>query len=110
MGDDGLQPSIDAHVLCHDRVFDLHWCRSMGFEPSDRMGLGYCEFCVLDWYWSCWNFDFSGAVPIEAEMEDIDQQGSRGDDNFCSDVCGDFPWHPRGTYLVCMVVVSFAKR
>jgi len=66
--------SLPLMLMCFAMIgYLIYRCRSLGFEPSDRMGLGYCEFRVLDWYWSCWNFDFSSIVSIEAEMENIDQ-------------------------------------
>ena len=63
----------------------------MECHPYCRMGLGHYQFCLVDRYRSCRNAYFCNSFIIRARMENRGKQGCRSNDNFCCNVCGQFP-------------------
>jgi len=63
------------------------------------MGLGYCEFHLVDRDRSCRDGVFHFPAVAAADLEDLHQPGSRGHDSSRSSLCGTLPADPHGPAL-----------
>jgi hypothetical protein len=65
----------------------LEWYRVLGIKQDSRMGLGYHRLRMVGRYWSRWYTDLRGTIVIPTELEELDQQICRGDDDLCRNLC-----------------------
>ena len=77
------------------RLDYLVWNWFVESQPDNRLGMGYHQLCLVDWYRSCRNPYFRHSLDISSKMAYRGKPGCGGDDHLCCDMCRAIPGDSR---------------
>ena len=97
--------ALPGNAAVHADLPDFHRRRCLGQHAPGHVGLGYCQFRLVDRYWSRRNADFSNPFPFAPTLANGCQPGRRSDDDLCGHVCRNLSRSSRRAHVVRLVAV-----